>query len=87
MRSSRRFQHTLETCDEHLSAVTRLSHGLDEIASFLQLQVVLRPERLDLVEVARAAITELKTNAPIRATWTSPSTERSTCWARGIGCA
>lgn len=49
----------LETCDEHLAAVTRLSRGLDEIASFLQLQVVLRPEELDLVEVARAAIAEL----------------------------
>ena len=58
----RPFQHTLETCDEHLSAVTRLSHGLDEIASFLQLQVVLRPEHLDLVEVARAAITDLDTS-------------------------
>jgi hypothetical protein len=49
----------LETCDEHLAAVTRLSRGLDEIASFLQLQVVLRPEELDLVEVARAALDEL----------------------------
>jgi hypothetical protein len=58
---SSRFQHyqaELETCDEHLAAVTRLSRGLDEIASFLQLQVVLRPEALDLVEVARAAIAE-----------------------------
>ena len=57
-----RFQqcHTeLQTCDEHLAAVTRLSRGLDEIASFLQMQVVLRPEDLDLVEVARAAIAEL----------------------------
>ena len=62
---SARFRHTLETCGEHLSAVTRLSHGLDEIASFLQLQVVLRPERLDLVEVARAAIAELKASSQL----------------------
>jgi hypothetical protein len=58
-----RFQHChaeLQTCDEHLAAVSRLSHGLDEIASFLQMQVVLRPEDLDLVEVARAAIAEIK---------------------------
>lgn len=58
-----RFQQSFETCGEHLAAVTRLSRGLDEIASFLQLQVVLRPERMDLVEVARAAIAELKENA------------------------
>jgi hypothetical protein len=50
----------LATCSDHLAAVTRLSHGLDEIASFLQLQVVLRPERLDMVEVTRAAISEIK---------------------------
>jgi hypothetical protein len=58
-----RFQHChaeLETCDEHLAAMSRLSHGLDEIASFLQMQVVLRPEDLDLVEVARAAISEIQ---------------------------
>jgi hypothetical protein len=55
-----RYQQGLEVCGEHLAAVTRLSRGLDEIASFLQMQVVLRPERLDLVEVARAAIAELK---------------------------
>jgi hypothetical protein len=58
-----RFQHcqsTLDNCDEHLAAVTRLSRGLDEIASFLQMQVVLRPEDLDLVEVARAAISEIE---------------------------
>ena len=60
-----RFQQTLETCHEHLGAVTRLSRGLDEIASFLQLQVVLRPERIDLVEVARAAIAGLKANATL----------------------
>jgi MEDS: MEthanogen/methylotroph, DcmR Sensory domain len=53
-------QTELETCDEHLAAMTRLSHGLDEIASFLQMQVVLRPEKLDLVEVARAAISEIE---------------------------
>jgi len=50
---------TLESCEEHLAAVKRLSRGLDEIAGFLQLQVVLRPEQLDMVEVARAAIAEL----------------------------
>ena len=49
----------LETCGEHLAAVTRLSHGLDEIASFLQMHVVLRPEKLDLVEVAHATIAEI----------------------------
>jgi len=49
----------LENCDDHLAAVTRLSRGLDEIASFLQMQVVLRPEALDLVEVARTAIAEI----------------------------
>jgi len=53
-------QATLDTCDEHLAAVTRLSRGLDEIASFLQMQVVLRPEDLDLVEVARTAIAEIE---------------------------
>ncbi len=52
-------QAELETCDEHLAAVSRLSRGLDEIAAFLQMQVVLRPEDLDLVEVARATIAEL----------------------------
>ena len=52
-------QSVLGTCDEHLAAVTRLSRGLDEIASFLQMQVVLRPEALDLVEVARTAIAEI----------------------------
>ena len=58
-----RFQHcqdAFDNCDEHLAAVTRLSHGLDEIASFLQMQVVLRPEDLDLVEVARTAIAEIE---------------------------
>jgi hypothetical protein len=49
---------TLETCSEHLAAVTRLSRGLDDIASFLQMQVVLRPEELDLVEV-RSTIADL----------------------------
>ena len=60
-----RYQQGLELCGEHLAAVTRLSRGLDEIASFLQMQVVLRPERLDLVEVARAAIAELKEGASL----------------------
>jgi hypothetical protein len=58
-----RFQHChdeLQTCDEHLAAISRLSRGLDEIASFLQMQVVLRPEDLDLVEVTRVAIAEIK---------------------------
>jgi hypothetical protein len=50
---------TLETCSEHLAAVTRLSRGLDDIASFLQMQVVLRPEELDLVEVVRSTIADL----------------------------
>jgi signal transduction histidine kinase len=59
------FHQTLETCGEHLSAIARLSQGLEEIASFLQMQVVLRPERMDLVEVARAAISELKENAAL----------------------
>jgi hypothetical protein len=52
-------QASLENCGEHLSAISRLSHGLDDIASFLQMQVVLRPERMDIVEVARAAIAEI----------------------------
>jgi hypothetical protein len=57
--------HTFETCGDHLSAITRLSRGLDEIAGFLQMQVVLRPERIDLVEIARAAIAELKQSATV----------------------
>jgi hypothetical protein len=62
-----RLQHcqtALDNCDEHLAAVNRLSHGLDEIASFLQMQVVLRPENLDLVEVARTAIAEIEDEQP-----------------------
>jgi hypothetical protein len=55
-----RFHQAITACGEHLAAIMRLSHGLDEIAGFLQLQVVLRPERLDLVEVAHAAVAELK---------------------------
>lgn len=55
-----RYQQTFETCGDHAAAIARLSRGLDEIASFLQMQVVLRPERVDLVEIARAAIEELK---------------------------
>jgi hypothetical protein len=57
-----RFQQcndALATCGDHLAAVTRLSYGLDEVASFLQMQVVLRPESLDLVEVARTAVAEI----------------------------
>jgi signal transduction histidine kinase len=53
------YHSALSTCDEHLAAVTRLSQGLDEVASFLQMQVVLRPESLDIVEVVRSAIAEL----------------------------
>jgi len=58
-----RFHQAIEGCGEHLSAVTRLSHGLEKIAGFLQMQVVLRPERLDIVEVAREAVAEIKTSA------------------------
>jgi hypothetical protein len=50
----------LDTCGDHLSAVTRLSRGLDEISSFLQMQVVLRPEELDIVELTRQAIADLQ---------------------------
>jgi signal transduction histidine kinase len=60
-----RFHQMLETCGDHLAAVARLSRGLDEIAGFLQMQVVLRPERIDLVEIARAAIQELKETATV----------------------
>ena len=54
------WKQALDTCSEHLSAISRLSQGLDEIAGFLQLQVVLRPESLDLIEVARTAIDDLR---------------------------
>jgi signal transduction histidine kinase len=53
----------LDSCSEHLAAMTRLSRGLEEIASFVQMQVVLRPEELDLMEVARAAIAEVSEEA------------------------
>jgi hypothetical protein len=49
----------IEGCSEHLAAMTRLSRGLDEIASFVQMQVVLRPEQLDIIQAARAAIAEV----------------------------
>ncbi len=49
----------LEGCSEHVAAMTRLSRGLDEIASFVQMQVVLRPEQLDIMQAARAAIAEV----------------------------
>lgn len=49
----------LEGCSDHLAAMTRLSRGLDEIASFIQMQVVLRPEQLDIIQAARAAIAEV----------------------------
>lgn len=52
-------QDALEACSDHLAAMTRLARGLDEIASFVQMQVVLRPERLDLMQAARAAIAEI----------------------------
>ncbi len=55
----------VETCSEHLAAMTRLSRGLDEIASFVQMQVVLRPEQLDLIEVARGAIGEVNEDPSI----------------------
>ena len=44
-----------ESCSDHIAAIRRLSSGLDEIAGFLQMQVILRPETLDLVTVARQA--------------------------------
>jgi hypothetical protein len=47
-----------EACSDHVAAMTRLSRGLDEVASFVQMQVVLRPEQLDIVEAARAAVAE-----------------------------
>jgi hypothetical protein len=47
-----------EACSDHVGAMTRLSRGLDEIASFVQTQVVLRLEPLDLIQVARAAVAE-----------------------------
>jgi signal transduction histidine kinase len=50
----------LETFSEHLSSMMRLARGLEEISGFLQMQVVLRPEELDIVAVANAAIAELK---------------------------
>jgi two-component system, OmpR family, sensor kinase len=55
--------HGLDACSEHLAAMTRLSRGLDEIASFVQMQVVLRPEQLDLMAVARAAMAEVNDDA------------------------
>jgi signal transduction histidine kinase len=61
--SLRTVRHALDLCSEHVAAIARLSRGLDEIAGFLQLQVVLRPERIDMVEVARAAIAELRDSA------------------------
>jgi hypothetical protein len=55
----------LGNCSEHLATVTRLSRGLDEISSFLQMQVVLRPEELDLVEVAQATIAAISDDEPL----------------------
>ena len=52
-------QDALDSCAEHLAAMTRLSRGLEEIAGFVQLQIVLRPEELDLVKVARESIAEV----------------------------
>jgi signal transduction histidine kinase len=58
-RHMNRCQDALDTCGEHLAAMARLSRGLDEIASFVQMQVVLRPEKLDLIQAARAAIADI----------------------------
>lgn len=52
------------TCGDHLSALTRLSRGLDDVASFLQMQVVLRPEQLDIVDIARGVVEEIKSDVP-----------------------
>lgn len=52
-------QDALDGCSEHLAAMTRLSRGLDEIASFVQMQVVLRPEQLDIMQAARTAIADV----------------------------
>jgi signal transduction histidine kinase len=60
-------QHTFDTFGEHVAAIARLSRGLDEIASFLQMQVVLRPEHTDLVDAARAALEELKQGSSLDA--------------------
>ena len=78
------YHSALSTCDEHLAAVTRLSQGLDEVASFLQMQVVLRPESLDIVEVVRGAIAELSeeyTARPAEVTLEGPSRIHGT-WDR-----
>ena len=78
------YHSALSTCDEHLAAVTRLSRGLDEVASFLQMQVVLRPESLDIVEVVRSAIAELSeeyTASPAEVTLEGPSRIHGT-WDR-----
>jgi hypothetical protein len=53
----------IETCSEHLAAMMRLSRGLDEIAGFVQMQVVLRPEQVDIIEAARMAIAETNDDA------------------------
>lgn len=53
------YQDVLDRCGEHMAAMSRLSRGLDEIASFVQMQVVLRPEALDMMQVARDAIAEV----------------------------
>jgi hypothetical protein len=49
-----------ESCSDHIAAIRRLSSGLDEIAGFLQMQVVLRPEPLDLVTIARQAVVDVR---------------------------
>jgi hypothetical protein len=62
------YHDVIQSCGDHLAAVMRLSRGLEEVSSYLQLQVVLRPEPLDIVDVANAAIAEIKddpTVAPI----------------------
>jgi signal transduction histidine kinase len=55
----------LENCGEHLASMMRLARGLEEISGFLQMQVVLRPEELDIVAVANAAIEEIKDDQTI----------------------
>jgi signal transduction histidine kinase len=55
----------LENCGEHLASMMRLARGLEEISGFLQMQLVLRPEELDIVAVANAAIEEIKDDQTI----------------------
>jgi hypothetical protein len=52
-------RNLLEPCGDYLAGILRLSNGLDEIASFLQMQIALRPEPLDIVKVAHKAIADV----------------------------